>query len=1064
MSQPSQSVMHSGEILPLIQQLERRDLDHAQPRGAPIWGPAIEKPDFVQVQGLARFWAQDAADDDGLVDYAQHMGDLITGLHASQREVSYLVLGEEQGVGVFMSLAGQGQANAMLRRSLSGILPGVELAPQAVTGLGVKHNQLGTFGHFGVLTGIPTPKLTPNPQDGRGTSQQIERLLRGMQGQRWGYLVQATAIPQSTSLSLVYQGLSQVTRVSALVTQQVSYQDPSAKAVGHVVQTTSVSHDQTNYDAKYCLELLERNLVRLQIGKAEGMWQVKVYFFAAQADLRDQLGALMRSAFSGSDSIPDPIRVLSRDAGSSTKDEQYHTLLNSREVAVLCQLPRTEFPGYAIRDYARFDTDLPQPRPQHPVALGRITDSGRLTSQKYAVNRSDLTKHGLIAGVTGSGKTTTVFSLLDRLHDGGRGLPFLVIEPAKTEYRNLLKAQGRFPNLRIYTLGDERYAPFRLNPFEFAIGDAEHRIHVQTHIDFLKAVFNAAFVLYAPMPYVLETCLHEVYTDRGWDLSTGLNLRLPEAQQGKERAWPVFPTLTDLYHKIDAVVFRLGYEERIEMDVQAGLKARIGSLRLGGKGFMLDCRTSLPMGDLLAYPTILEMAHIGNEDEKAFILGLILTSLYEFYVVQSQMTTSLGGDLVHLTVIEEAHRLLKNVSTEVDTESSNTKGQAVETFTNMLSEIRAYGEGVLIAEQIPIKLAPDAVKNTNLKIVHRLLAGDDREVLAATMNMNEAQSRYLTTLKPGQAVVHAEGADHPYLLYMDNFKMTIAGKVSDGDVRQRMSAFIDRSSYYPIPSFSVFFPAKVMQLLAQQKIGMSVVRDHASRLLEHPEFQQHFDRYILGIISRPQQAVFTFGWLKPYLAYFWIETDLSMPVALYAMLSAIDDHSERRGQQYRWGYHRISNAYVFLNRALSDIATNYPYGVTDRHQSKQTIEGITARVEPDLIRFQSAYRRLTEADPPYPTCQFCQSRCQYRFEAMYLAEQTRSKEDFGHIFESFSDDKKLWADLKEYAEKSAMQMVMENRPQVPRDAKLCILIHSMQKQKINVSSQLKLLRNIGQQL
>jgi len=382
----------------------------------------------------------------------------------------------------------------------------------------------------------------------------------------------------------------------------------------------------------------------------------------------------------------------------------------------------------------------------------------------------------------------------------------------------------------------------------------------------------------------------------------------------------------------------------------------------------------------------------------------------------------------------------------------------------MLSEIRAYGEGVLIAEQIPTKLAPDAVKNTNLKIVHRLLAGDDREVLAATMNMSEAQSRYLTTLKPGQAVVHAEGADHPYLLYMDDFKMTISGKVSDSDVRQRMSVFIDRASYDPIPSFSTFFPAQVMQLLAQQKTGISVVRDHASRLLEHPEFQQHFDRYILGIVSRPQQAVFTYGWLKPYLAYLWIEAELAMPVALYAALSAIHDHSERRGQQYRWPYHRISNAYVFLNRALSDIGMNYPYGVTDKRQAKQAIEGITARVVPDLLQFQSAYQRLTVAAPPYPACQFCQTRCQYRFEAMYLADQKRNKEDFSHIFESSSDDRQLWTELKEYAEKSAMQMVMENQLQIPRDAKLCILIHAMQNQKLTVSSQLKLLQNVGPQL
>jgi DNA helicase HerA-like ATPase len=109
------------------------------------------------------------------------------------------------------------------------------------------------------------------------------------------------------------------------------------------------------------------------------------------------------------------------------------------------------------------------------------------------------------------------------------------------------------------------------------------------------------------------------------------------------------------------------------------------------------------------------------------------------------------------TVFEEAHRLLKNVNTEVGTEDANTKGQAVETFTNMLAEIRAYGQGALIAEQIPTKLTPDAIKNTNLKIMHRIVAEDDRDVMGGAMNITEAQKRQVTALRSGQAVVYAEG-------------------------------------------------------------------------------------------------------------------------------------------------------------------------------------------------------------------------------------------------------------------------------------------------------------------
>jgi hypothetical protein len=79
----------------------------------------------------------------------------------------------------------------------------------------------------------------------------------------------------------------------------------------------------------------------------------------------------------------------------------------------------------------------------------------------------------------------------------------------------------------------------------------------------------------------------------------------------------------------------------------------------------------------------------------------------------------------------------------------------------MLAEIRAYGEGIVVAEQIPAKLVPDVVKNTALKIVHRLPAHDDRQVVGAAMNLDEEQSRQVVSLEPGVAAVFADGMDRP---------------------------------------------------------------------------------------------------------------------------------------------------------------------------------------------------------------------------------------------------------------------------------------------------------------
>ena len=262
-----------------------------------------------------------------------------------------------------------------------------------------------------------------------------------------------------------------------------------------------------------------------------------------------------------------------------------------------------------------------------------------------------------------------------------------MVESAKSEYRALIE-NPRFRDLRVFTVGDDTASPLRLNPFEVPPG-----ILIQTHIDYVKSLFSAAFVLYPPMPYVLEQSVQEIYEDRGWDVALNTNSRGSESDRS-------YPTLSDLAAKVPVIVDRMGYEQRITMDVKAGLLARINQLRLGGgKGLMLNTRRSVPDAVLFEAPCLLELKQIVSDDEKAFIIGLVLIRLYEYHEARQRK----GHGLVHLTLIEEAHRLLRNVSTEQGGDSANPKGRAIEVFTNILSEIRAYGEGILVAEQIPVK-------------------------------------------------------------------------------------------------------------------------------------------------------------------------------------------------------------------------------------------------------------------------------------------------------------------------------------------------------------------------
>lgn len=1032
---------HGINVQQQIDELERRYLENARAPYVPVWGQ-MDAGNLLHVRGLARFWSGEEAEKHGEepVHFEQHMEDLITGWAGLGLSIAFCLLGRSQGIEVFTGVQGQ-QSARFVAPVLRGAFPGILVDDQPVK-LGTMLKDTSFFDHMGRMTGVPTRKaglVTRQTRGGgerRGQVQQIERLVRALAGQEFGVLVIAKIIDAQQITHATQQGLELIRQASALVKSQVQIR-------------TGVSSEQTNRQAQYCVELLEYNLQRLTQGKAQGMWLTDITCFAPATETLLKMLALLRGVFGGPDSLPDPVRTFICQPGLPPQgSDAFSTWLNSAELATLCQLPKEEVPGYTVTDYARFDVALPDEMIADPLRIGRVLDGQRPTGEWYAIDRRDFAKHCLVVGVTGSGKTNTVFYLLDRLWNEAR-IPFLVIEPAKTEYRYLLTAG--FSDLRVYTLGDETVAPFRLNPFEFEISGPDQRIHVQTHIDFLKSVFNAAFILYAPMPYVLDTCLHEVYQDKGWDLTTSQNRRLPPQEQGNELNWPVFPTLEDLHRKIDEVVDRLGYEQRIQMDVKAGLKARIGSLRLGGKGLMLDTRHGVSIGDLLARPTVLELERLGNDDEKAFLIGLILTRLYEFRQVQAKGQTM--SPLQHITVFEEAHRLLKNVPTQVETESANTRGQAVETFANMLSEIRAYGEGVLIAEQVPTKLAPDAIKNTNLKLMHRVVAADDREVMAGAMNLDEAQSRRITTLRTGVASIFAEGCDRPYLVEVFDFKgQRVKGRASDAQVTQTIAAQLGATLYEPLPDYFRYFPPPA----GQPPRPDSTLRDYALAVVEHPDFDETFNRYFLSLVEEPDQAVLGYfdldklvrravGNLKPPYEHL---------VAQYVLLHAVDRLLDQRGQQRRWLY----NVAAVLRRQLSDVLVD----IARNYQNQQSVlDRLRAQHRPALERFRQGYIHQTTQDVgPFVGCTHCRARCRYRWEVAPLVDDAGLERDFLDAIRKPQNDADMWAALADACREVASRMIRASAPQVNSDVALCFAAQMAAAQRFTSATQTKLARNL----
>jgi hypothetical protein len=694
--------------------------------------------------------------------------------------------------------------------------------------------------------------------------------------------------------------------------------------------------------------LLERYLEKLQRSKSQGLWVSSFFLFSDNLSSLNELKALTKSSFGGRDSIPDRIRTLQIERipkvgiinnpapaspGQFKWPYLYSTILGSSDLASYAKLPSIEIPGFKIKPYVHFNVSQ---EPREGINVGEILDQEEELGKYYKMSLNGLKKHGLIVGGTGSGKTNTLFYILRELID--RDVPFLVLEPAKKEYRTLLYDDAFKDKLQVFTLGDNNISPFRLNPFMVPEG-----VSVQTHLDLLKSVFNASFYMWGPLPHVLEQCLNEIYRDKGWDLTSNINQR----GQGVS----AFPTLTDLYNKVDDVVDRIGYSPETTMELKSSLKTRLNSLRIGGKGLMIDTRSSIDFVQLLAKPTVLELETLGDDEEKSFMLGLVLTMMYEYYV-----SKGISDDLNHVTIIEEAHRLLgKSVTNSQYT--GDMKGKAVETFTNILSEIRAYGEGFLIADQIPTKLSTDVIKNTNLKVMHRIVAEDDRRVMAASMNIKEKEAPIVSTLYPLHAVAFSEGDDGAYHIKFPYVKPRTGDRNIVDMIKRAMSGYLNNPGYLsPLESCSKYCDS----VCNYKEIGEEIIEGY--------RFISAFPKLILSLLENVSIEI-------SLLQLFSAGNDAArtsgnpLGVKICAIVQGSEKYFEELGRKYNWSYKEEELVlHHFLDMYIDSLKPYLEKGdvVVDSEKSE---------------RFCQAFKELTLFKQPTMYCsQICaDGTCLYRY-------------------------------------------------------------------------------------
>lgn len=552
---------------------------------------------------------------------------------------------------------------------------------------------------------------------------------------------------------------------------------------------------------KYCDDVI---LPRLDYGRGKGLFTYALYVMAKHEDVLTRLVNTTQSLYSGKQGNRVPLRQFrleksaerraiqnlqvprgrfrsSAEAGTNAllarsflsqlaQEDQPFPLGNwitTNELAMIAGLPRKEVPGMRLREEVEFGLNCTIPeRQEDRIPLGNLVQSGKVTGMPVYLDRNALDKHVFVAGVTGSGKTTTCQNILLN-----SGQPFLVIEPAKSEYRIL---KNKLPDLLVFTLGDDQVAPFRMNPFAFLPEEG-----ISAHVDMIKASMEAAFDMEAAIPQIIERALYCCYEDYGWDVRTGENTMFQDPFAPEACA---FPQLSDLLAKIETVVEEQGFDQRLKNDYIGSIRARLQSLTLGAKGCMLDTKRSIDWFSLLDKQVVFELEKIKSGSEKSLIMGFILTAFGEAVRERYEREKDKKPSGVrHILLVEEAHRLLSKYTPG----DSQNKKHGVEMFSDMLAEVRKYGECLIIADQIPNKLAEDVLKNTNTKIVHRIFAQDDKDAIGNTMALSEEQKQFLPSLKTGRAILFSDGVGQATQVQIDQPTDTSSATLSNEDLRRQ---------------------------------------------------------------------------------------------------------------------------------------------------------------------------------------------------------------------------------------------------------------------------------------
>lgn len=451
-------------------------------------------------------------------------------------------------------------------------------------------------------------------------------------------------------------------------------------------------------------------------------------------------------------------------------------------------------------------------KPPVTIHLGKIFHRGRAEETDVHLNTKDLSKHCFVTGSTGSGKSNTMYCLLNALHE--KGISFMVVEPAKGEYKTQF---GGLKGINVFTAQPNVNRLLKINPFKFP-----DKIHILEHMDRLLEIFKACWEMSQAMPALLKKAVETAYLQKGWDMVTSTNITT-------DREFEKYPTFQDLLTILRQIIETSDYSNEAKGNYTGALVSRVESLTNGVVGQMLCSPYDVDDSVLFDENCIIDLSRIGSSETKSLLMGLLVMRLNEYRVATSQEANL---DLRHVTVLEEAHNLLPGSTGS--SAGSTLKEKSVEMLSNSIAEMRTYGEAFIIVDQSPSAVSSAAIKNTNTKIILRLPAAEDAEAVGRSVGLNDDQIHEIAKLPVGVAVTMQSNWQEAVLVLINHAKENAhPAAIHDDAVLRKMKTCIAEWVYmYWACSAEQLAPhwAELLSEIEQLPLPPDFIKDMRARI------------------------------------------------------------------------------------------------------------------------------------------------------------------------------------------------------------------------------------------